>query len=83
MSLDIDIRPEVRAISKAMAGMLAKARAAGVRKPSIFFEAEGSVYVMDDEHQGQLHSDTCGGAVRHEAVVAQGALTTHFDVGAW
>ena len=60
-----------------------KATTAKIRITALELEANREKYVMDDEHQGQLHSDTCGNAVRHEAVVAQGALTTNFDVGAW
>ena len=81
--LDIDIRAEVRAIDKAMASMLAKARAAGVVRASIFFESEGSGYVMDDDHEGQVKSDTIGGAGRQKAIVAQGHLNVRHDVGAW
>jgi hypothetical protein len=81
--MNFDIGPEVRAINKAMANMLAKARAHGIAKPSIFFESEGHVYVMDDEHDGQVRSDRVSAASRQEAIVASGRLTQKHDVGAW
>jgi tRNA A-37 threonylcarbamoyl transferase component Bud32 len=79
----IDIRAEVRAIDKAMARMLAKAQAAGVKKPSLYFEAEGSIYIMDDDHDGQIHADGLSSGDRQKAVVADGKLSTPHDVGAW
>ena len=46
----IDIDKEADAIDRALAAMLAKARKAGVKKPTIYFESEGSVHVIDGSH---------------------------------
>jgi hypothetical protein len=79
----INIAAEIRSIDRALKRMLAKAKTAGIAKPSIFFESAGRVYVMDDDHRGQILSDKLSAGGRQEAIVAEGFLETPHDVGAW
>ncbi len=76
----INIDKEADAIERALAAMLAKAKQAGVKKPIIYFESEGSVHVMDGDHRG-WESDSA--MDRQRAVVGQRHLKVPFDVGAW
>ncbi len=76
----INIDKEGEALSQALSAMLKKAKAAGVKKPGIYFESEGSVYVVNTEHPGW---DYDSGTERKKAIVAQVYIKVPFDVGAW
>ncbi len=78
----IDIDREAAAITRAIKSMLEKARTAGVERPYVFFEAEGSVYVIDKDHPGDMHSDAAANR-RQEAICGRRFLAVPFDVGAW
>lgn len=78
----INIDAEGRAIAKALKSMIAKAKAAGIKNPYIFFEAEAmSVYVMDRDHPNDSREGANMGE-RQEAVVAQVTIGS-FGTGAW
>lgn len=77
----INIDAEGRAIKKALVSMLAKARKTGVKQPTIYFESEGWVYVMD-RGVSEGHSDDASSATRQQAVIAS-VFVGGFDVGAW
>ena len=74
-----------RSIRKALDGLLAEARANGVKSPTIFIEGEGGIYVMDADHDGEVHSDAHSAGGRQKAIVIaiRGALPHRTDVGAW
>ena len=78
--VDIDITKEAKAIGNAIQSMLAKARAAGVRKPGIYFESEGCVHVIDLSNPAWDGQSTRG---RHSASVASHPLSAPYDVGSW
>ncbi len=76
----INIDKEGEAVRRALVAMLKKAKAAGVKKPGIYFEGEGSVYVVDLGHPGWDRDST---VERQKAIVGQVWLKAPFDVGAW
>lgn len=77
--ITFNIDAEGRAINKALRSILAKAKAAGVAEPLIFFESEGSVHVIEDRgYDGEASS-----GARQEFVRASAYLPTKHDVGAW
>lgn len=73
-----------RNISKALSGVLEAVRSKGVRKPVLFLEPEsGKIFVMDSDHPGYLHADSCGAHGRQSAIVAVVPLTVTLDAGGW
>ncbi len=72
-----------KAISKALADLLAEARAAGCKNPNLFFEPEsGAVFVMDGDHRFD-HDDRANAEERQQAIVLCARIATPFDAGAW
>ena len=80
-----EAKAEGRAISKALASLVTKAKAMGCKNPSLFFEAESrAVFVFDDDHPAMTDKsiDACS-AERQEAIVLRCSISTTFDTGAW
>lgn len=80
MSAVIDIDVEGKRITSALRAILEKAKRAGIKNPALYFESEGSVYVLDRDHpkyNNHAASD------RQEAVVARAFLHVVYDVGGW
>lgn len=80
-----EAKAEGRAISKALASLLAKAKAMGCERPSLFFEAESmAVFVFDDDHPAMTDKRVdASSAGRQEAIVIRCPISTAFDTGAW
>lgn len=76
MGDQINIDREGAAIAKAIKSMLTKAKKAGVAKPMVYFESEGSVHVVDADKP-------LWGADQQAAVVGSFFLGVPYDVGAW
>ena len=74
----LSIDAEARAIDRALRSMLAKAKAMGVERPTIYFEGEGYVYVVDGDAHDPLTAEA-----RQHAIVAQAVIKIPHDVGAW
>ena len=77
----IDIDAEGRAIKKALASMLAKAKKAGIKRPGIYFESEGCVHVMDCDALDRMGDRVVFGGSK-VAIVGK-TFVGGFDVGAW
>ncbi len=81
--------PLVRAVSRrvrnALDAALRIAKAEGCKRPALFFEAEGGIHIVDLDHPGEVHSDTCSTAERQRAVVftLPDRTPPGSDVGAW
>jgi hypothetical protein len=84
MTAKIDITSEVRVMQRALRSVVAKAKAAGVADPIIYFEAEGCMFVIDNDHPA-WKSDTIrqNAAEAQKAIVASGRIGVKYDVGAW
>lgn len=76
----IDYSKEAKAIGRILRGMLDNAKAAGIEKPSIYIEGEGSIYVLDESHPKIASRQ---GADSQEAIVGSGFIGCSYDVGAW
>lgn len=76
-----NIDAEGRAIDRALKSVLAKARAAGIARPSLYFESEGDLHVFDEDHPESPVNGPRGD--HQEAVVASTHIPTPHDVGAW
>lgn len=74
-----NIDAEGRAIDKALRSILAKAKAAGVKDPELFFESEGGLHLIE----GDGYDGTEDAAGRQRFIRATAYIRTRHDVGAW
>ena len=78
----IPIRIEARAIAKTLTEIRERARRAGIACPMVYFEASGSIYVLDLDHPAMQSADATISR-RQDAVIASAFLDVPYDVGAW
>ena len=74
-------RAASKAMSASMRTVFEAAKAAGVKRPGLFFEAEaGRMFVLDKDNPAY---EARSAVDRQKGIVADVVLTTAFDVGAW
>ena len=87
MSETANSKRQGRAITKALAALVAEARAAGCKNPKLFFEPEShTIFVLDGDHPGYINARELAQRARQAAIVLSAPLGTAgapFDAGAW
>lgn len=80
-----NIDAEGRSIARALRKILDKAKSAGIARPSLYFESEGYLYVLDEDHPVLARGSSRNVQLRdgQDAVVAQVYIPVPHDVGAW
>jgi hypothetical protein len=74
----IDVSAEARAIGKAIRGMIAKGKAAGIDKPWVYIESEGRVYLMRP-----IAAHVVQTSERQAAIIGDAPIGAPYDVGSW